>query len=435
VFWGSVGFFIFLTVMAGIGLRIASADERARAGETAAALWSEVKRAAALNRENCEPFYQALRARSPRATVTIGIAGVQVLAFVWMLASAGIGADGQTLLAWGASRGPLTTNGEWWRLASSSFIHAGIVSLLVNLAVQIQLGLLLERLVGRFTFAAVYFSAGIFATLTTLFSSPMAVTAGASGAVAGLLGLLGAASLGMWWAESDLMVPRVVLKRVTPAITLFALYSAFNGDLPRVAEMCGLAAGFACGLALIHDASETGPSPRRMAVTAASTFFIIAAAAVPVRGVADVRPEIARLAAVEERTSAIYEKEAERFRKRQIAAEALAHSIVSTILPELQAADERLQTLTGIPEEDRPIARAAADYVRLRNRSWTLRLDSLRPQRPRLAFKAQTAPATQNPRRRTEQLYQTTLERSSDAEVAERAARETLDRAQRLANP
>jgi membrane associated rhomboid family serine protease len=430
-----VGFFIFLTIVAAIGLRIATVDERARAGETATALLSEIKRAAALNRERCEPFFQTLRTRAPRATVTLGIAGLQVLAFLWMLASAGMRADTQTLVAWGASRGPLTTNGEWWRLVSSSFIHAGIFSLLANLAVQVQLGLVLERLTGRFTFAAVYLSAGMFATLTTLFASPMAVSAGASGAVAGLLGLLGAALLGLWWAESDLMVPRVVLKRVTPAIAVFALYNLLNGDLPFVAEMCGLVAGFVCGLALIHDASEAGPSPRRMAVTAASTLFIAGVAAVPLRGVTDVRPEIARLAAMEERTSAIYEQETERFRKRQIPADALAQVIVSAILPELQAADERLRSLTGVPAEDRPLAKAAADYVRLRTQSWTLRLDSLRPPRVRLALKTDTAPATQNPRRKTEQLYQTHQQQSSGAEVAERSARETLDRVQRLAGP
>jgi hypothetical protein len=98
-----------------------------------------------------------------------------------------------------------------------------------------------------------------------------------------------------------------VLKRMTPAVALFVLYNSFTGDQPFVAEMCGLVAGFVCGLALIHDASEAGPSPRRMAVTAASTLFIIGAAAVPLRGVTDVRPEIAQLAAIEERTSAIYE--------------------------------------------------------------------------------------------------------------------------------
>jgi membrane associated rhomboid family serine protease len=430
-----VGFFILLTIVAAIGLRIATADERARAGETAAALWSEMRGAVALNREKCEPFFQALRARAPRATVTLGITGVYVLAFVWMLASAGLRPDTQTLVAWGASKGPLTTNGEWWRLASSSFIHAGIFPLLVNLAVQVQLGLVLERLVGRFTFAAVYLSAGIFATLTTLLASPMAVSAGASGAVAGLLGLFGAASLGLWRAESDLMVPRVVLKRLTPAVALFVLYNAFTGDLPFVAEICGLVAGFVCGLALIHDASEAGPSPRRMAVTAASTLVIIAAAAVPLHGITDVRPEIARLAAIEERTSAIYEKETERFRKRQITGDALAQVIVSAILPELQAADERLRSLTGVPAEDRPLAKAATDYVRLRTQSWTLRLDSLRPPRARLALKAETAPATQNPRRRTEQLHQTHLQQSSGAEVAERSARETLDRVQQLVGP
>ena len=53
-----------------------------------------------------------------------------------------------------------------------------------------QLGAVLERLVGRLAFGAVYVMAGVFTSLVNLASYPVAVTSGASGAVFGLYGLL-----------------------------------------------------------------------------------------------------------------------------------------------------------------------------------------------------------------------------------------------------
>ena len=76
----------------------------------------------------------------------------------------------------GRGPGPLTTNGEWWRLVTASFVHTGLFHLLVNVAVLCQLGAVLERLAGRPTFTAVYISAGVFAGLISLSSYPVAVS-------------------------------------------------------------------------------------------------------------------------------------------------------------------------------------------------------------------------------------------------------------------
>src|SRR5262249_16671345 len=43
-------------------------------------------------------------------------------------------ADG-SLLAWGASIGTRTTNGEWWRLLTATFLHATFMHLVINVAV------------------------------------------------------------------------------------------------------------------------------------------------------------------------------------------------------------------------------------------------------------------------------------------------------------
>src|SRR5216683_6644642 len=137
-----------------------------------------------------ESFREALRTRTKYALVTPAIVAVNVIVVGGMLFGSHAIGDPNTLVAWGASLGTRTTNGEWWRLVTSTFVHTGTLHLLVDVAVLIQLGAVLERLAGRLAFAGVYLSAGVFAGLVNLSSHPVAVTTSASGAIFGLYGLL-----------------------------------------------------------------------------------------------------------------------------------------------------------------------------------------------------------------------------------------------------
>src|SRR6185436_1366727 len=118
--------------------------------------------------------------------------------------------ESDPLLSWGASVGPRTANGEWWRLITTLFVHASVLDLLVNLAAFVPLGLLLERIVGPMAFAAVYLTAGIFSSLFNLSVFPVTVSVGAAGAVAGVYGFMLAVSL---WGISQR--PRLVLPMLT----------------------------------------------------------------------------------------------------------------------------------------------------------------------------------------------------------------------------
>src|SRR5215472_16713648 len=153
----------------------------------------DLRAAANRPRPDYDAFRDELRARMRFAVVTFAIALISAAAFVLMLFGAGAISDPDTLMAWGASLGIRTTNGEWWRLVTSTFVHTGLLHAVVDLAVLIQLGLILERLVGRLTIAAVYLSAGIFENLINVSSHPVVVTVSASGAIFGLYGLLVAA--------------------------------------------------------------------------------------------------------------------------------------------------------------------------------------------------------------------------------------------------
>ena len=89
----------------------------------------------------------------------------------------------------GAKFNPLITSGEWWRLLTSTFIHIGFMHLLFNAFALFQLGPEAERLFGRGRFLVIYFLAGLYGSLASyIFSS--SVSAGASGAIFGLVGAL-----------------------------------------------------------------------------------------------------------------------------------------------------------------------------------------------------------------------------------------------------
>jgi hypothetical protein len=136
----------------------------------------------------------------------------------------------------------------------------------------------------------------------------------------------------------------------------------------------------------------------------AATLLIAIASAVPLRGIVDVRPEIARIAAAEERTSGAYDEAVEKFRRRRLNAAGLVVLIDQTILPELQALRARLRELRdGVPPEQQAQVAAAEKYFALREKSW---------------------------RRRAEGLLKSRTEMLREAELAERAALEALRRMQ-----
>ena len=93
--------------------------------------------------------------------------------------------DRQTLVRWGAQFGPLTTQGQWWRLFTCTFLHIGILHLLCNMVVLWQIGGILERLLGRSAFLVVYLLAGLAGSLASLAWNPDVVAVGGERAGAG----------------------------------------------------------------------------------------------------------------------------------------------------------------------------------------------------------------------------------------------------------
>lgn len=130
-------------------------------------------------------------ARQP-AMVTMALITVNVLVFVY----AGIRDPGSiagefTLVHLDlALNEQLLVNGnEWYRLVTSGFLHFGIIHIGFNMYLLYLLGQMLEPTLGRVRFVLVYFASLLGGSAGVLLLEPNAFTAGASGAVFGLMGL------------------------------------------------------------------------------------------------------------------------------------------------------------------------------------------------------------------------------------------------------
>ena len=159
-----------------------------------------------------EPFRVALRQRTPIAPVTPLIAAVNIIVAIGLVAYPHLLGDPDPLISWGASFGPRTANGEWWRLFSTLFVHASVLDLFVVLVALVPLGMALERIVGPLAFAAAYLTAGMFSSLFTLSVFPIEVSTGAVGAVAGVYAFLLAVSLWGITQQPRLVLPFTVVK-------------------------------------------------------------------------------------------------------------------------------------------------------------------------------------------------------------------------------
>ena len=196
-------------------------------------------------------FRQVLFSITPHiwAVPTIVVANVVVF-----LAMAAAGANVfmpkiDLVLQWGANHGPLTLDGQWWRVFTCMFLHFGLLHIGFNMYVLWQIGRLVERLVGNLGLLILYVASGIFASIASLAWNPTAVSAGASGAVFGVCGAL----LGFIALRRD-TIPRVVLKDLRGTLITFVIYNVvFGAVVPAIdmaAHMGGLVFGTLCGLLL-----------------------------------------------------------------------------------------------------------------------------------------------------------------------------------------
>ena len=99
--------------------------------------------------------------------------------------------SGRTMFRFGAMWNGALPGGEWWRLVSAGFLHFSILHLLFNMWCLLAWGVLVERRLGTAWFVLLYAVSLLAGNLVSALTHTGAyLGAGASGAIAGLLGAL-----------------------------------------------------------------------------------------------------------------------------------------------------------------------------------------------------------------------------------------------------
>lgn len=150
------------------------------------------------------------------------------------------GVDGRVLRLFGAKDAYFILHGEWWRLVTAGFLHAGVFHILMNSWVLFDLGSRVEELFGTARYLTIYLLSSVFGFVVSLFWSPMSLSIGASAAACGLIG----AMLAYARFTGSSMIWSFYL-RWAIFIVIIGLLPGFHID--NAAHLGGGVAGFALG--------------------------------------------------------------------------------------------------------------------------------------------------------------------------------------------
>ena len=121
--------------------------------------------------------------------VTIVLVAVNVIVFFVMQSRGLVSTEG--IFNYGGANYEKIVGGEWWRLLTSCFIHFNFEHLFFNMFSLFAIGSAIEP-GGRIRFSVVYFVSGILGSVVSIYANHQmgvtVVSAGASGAICGLVG-------------------------------------------------------------------------------------------------------------------------------------------------------------------------------------------------------------------------------------------------------
>jgi membrane associated rhomboid family serine protease len=193
-------------------------------------------------------------ASSSIAYAAFALIAINVVAFLFEISS-GVGATsggGGGLIADGGVNGPAIADGEWYRIVTGGFLHAGGLHLAFNMFALYVLGTLLEPAIGTPRFLAIYLAALLGGSAGAILVDPAATTVGASGAIFGL------------FAATFLIARARGLQDISSQIGFWLVINlALTVSIPQISlggHIGGLAVGALCGLVIAAGERSRGGS-------------------------------------------------------------------------------------------------------------------------------------------------------------------------------
>lgn len=204
--------------------------------------------------------------------LTIVIAVINIIVFALMYIIGNGSENKATLLKFGANMGMLTKNGDYYRLITCAFLHIGVIHLLCNLYSLYIIGQNIEYFFGKLKFVLIYLFSAITASLFVLiFQSDNTITAGASGAIFGLMGAL----LYFGYTYRGYIGNKIISSSLT-VIAINLAYGFIHPGISNAAHIGGLVGGLAISYMLgIKDNESKASKISGTIIVLALTGFLV----------------------------------------------------------------------------------------------------------------------------------------------------------------
>ena len=184
--------------------------------------------------------------------ITYAIMTICIVMFLLMYVFGNGSEDNITLLSFGANFDVLTKGGEYYRLLTCTFLHIGIIHLLCNMYALYIIGPQVENFYGKFKYLFIYLVSAISGSLLSLVFTHNTISAGASGAIFGLLG-----AIIYFGHHYRTYLSSVIKSQIIPIILLNLLLGFTLPGVDNAAHIGGLIGGMIAAMAMgVPDKSE-----------------------------------------------------------------------------------------------------------------------------------------------------------------------------------
>ena len=209
--------------------------------------------------------------RLKKPIVTYALIYINVIIFLLMHIIGNGSLDSNTLINFGASLDSRVLGGEYYRLITNSFVHIGLPHIMFNMYALYIIGHQIESFLGKSKFLIIYLFSALTGSLLSLAFSSNTISAGASGAIFGLLG-----ALLYFGYHYRIYLGGVMKSQIIPLVILNLLLGFILSGIDNAGHIGGLIGGVLMTMALgIKDKSSNTDRINGIVLSTIFTTFLL----------------------------------------------------------------------------------------------------------------------------------------------------------------
>ena len=212
--------------------------------------------------------------KNNKPIITYILIFINIVMFVLMYMLGNGSENTNTLIDFGANYILLTKAGEYYRLITSGFLHIGVIHLLLNMYSLYIVGTQVEYFYGKVKYIIIYLFSLIMGSLFTVaLSSVNTVSAGASGAIFGLLG-----SILYFGVKYRGYIGNSLVNQIVPVVILNLIIGFTTPGIGNAAHIGGLVGGYLISMAVgigIDKKEQQGSKINGIIISTILTIFMI----------------------------------------------------------------------------------------------------------------------------------------------------------------